>query len=403
MPEKQEGRSHELGWPRVIGLAFTHLYQHIIMASLPPILTLIQADFGASYAQMGLLLSASRFSGGVLQLPSGMAADRFGKKKVLLIGFGLLLVSVFLAGLAPTLIMLVVLQIMVGVGDSAFHPTTFSMISQGSRQETLGKNMSVHTMAGFVGTYVAMSLIARMGESVGWRSTLMLLPIPGLILGLVLATWFREPPVARPEEKGRGGGEQSPLFRGPLPVIFLVSLMHGASMQGLISFLPAFLTVVHGLSVVEAGDLASLLIVGVATIVLGGWLADRVSRINMVALAAVMAALLMVALALWTPSRLILSLILIATGIAIYFSTPAYTALISAYASAASQGRLFGLSFAGSAIGGSTGVLLVGFIADMASFQVAFLFVAGASMAKGILITLLRRYDVWVAARALES
>lgn len=398
-PNQDTQGKQVLGWPRITGLAFTHFYQHIIMASLPPILTLIQSDFGASYAQMGFLLSASRFSGGVLQLPAGMAADRWGKKLVLLTGFGLLLTSVFFAGLAPTFLLLILLQMIVGVGDSAFHPTTFAMISQGAPRATLGRSMSVHTMAGFMGTYVAMSLIARMGEAVGWRTTLMLLPIPGLILLSVLAGWFREPPRTSPgpSQTPRSNKPQS-LWVGPLPIIFGASVMHGINMQGLVAFLPTFLTVVHGLSVVEAGDMASLMVVGVVSIFVGGWMADRVDRIRMVSVGALLAAVLVVILALWSPPRLLLSILLMATGLAVYFSTPGYTALISAYSSGAAQGRLYGLSFAGSAIGASLGALMVGFIADLASFQVAFLFLAGASVLRALLVMSLRRFDVWTAS-----
>lgn len=388
-------QQHLLGWPRVMGLAATHFYQHIILVSLPPILTLIQADFGVSYTQMGVLLSVGRFSGGLLQLPAGMAADRLGKKRILLIGFALLLTSVFFSGLAPTLLMLIILQMMVGVADSAFHPVTYSMIAQGSRRETLGRSMSIHTTAGFAGTYLAMSLIARLGAAVGWRPTLMLLPVPGLILMLVLAIWFREPaanPTTDKSASERGG--LGSLLTGPLPLIFLSSMMGGLSTQGLIAFLPTFLNVVHGLSVVEAGDAAGLLLVGVFSMVVGGWLADRVNRVRLVASGALAAAVMVAVLAFWSPSRSILSLLLMGTGITMYFTAPGFTALISAYSSAATQGRLYGFSFAGSALGSSLGALLVGTIADLAGFQIAFLCLAGASVLRAGLVAGLYRFPV---------
>lgn len=400
--EKSESQ-HLLGWPRVMGLAFTHFYQHLVMTSLAPILTLIQADFGVGYTQMGFLLSAARFSGGVLQLPAGMAADRLGKKLVLLAGFGLLLSSVFFSGLAPTFLVLIVLQLSVGIADSVFHPATYSLISQGSRRDTLGISMSIHTMAGFAGTYLAMSLIARMGDAVGWRSTLMLLPIPGLILMGILAAWFKEPPSDPEAGDAEGDGDGSSLLEGPLPYIFLAGLMGGIGMQGLIGFLPTFLHVVHGLSVVEAGDLAGLMVVGVASMLVGGWLADRVNRINLVAGGAVSAAAMVALLALWTPPLALLPLLLMGTGVAIYLTTPAHSALISAYASGATQGRLYGVSFAGSALGSSVGAIMVGFIADLAGFQVAFIFLAGASLARAAIILSLRRFDVWVARRSLDT
>lgn len=77
----QENNHILLARMQVIMLAFIHGFQHIVVVCLPPLFSLIQAEFGLTYGQLGMLQSASRLSGGVLQIPAGIMADRFGKKR----------------------------------------------------------------------------------------------------------------------------------------------------------------------------------------------------------------------------------------------------------------------------------------------------------------------------------
>ncbi len=382
---------HVLDWPRVIALALIHGYQHIILSSIAPILPLIQAEFSLSYSQLGLLTSMPRLSGGILQLPAGMLADRLGKVRVLLWGFAVLLSSIYFSGLAPTFGLLLFLQLTNGMGDSAFHPTTYALISQGAPREKLGRSMSIHTVGGFAGTALGVVLVAWLGDRLGWRNTLLTVAVPGVVLLVLMRIWFREPPGRDPADCAASASNGS-IFGGTvLAMVFGVALMNGVVMQGLLSFLPTFLGAVYDMSLTAAGAYSFIMMTcGVISIAVGGWLADRLDRYNILLAGAVATFFTVTLLSLWSPPVALLAVLLGATGVAIYITTPAYTALISTFTSADAQGSLYGLSFAGGAMGGFLGSLLVGYLADGLGLRMAFMALATAALVRAAMLGALK-------------
>ena len=65
----------------------------ITMQSVPPILSLVMAEFKLSYAQGGLLMSLFALPGIAISIPAGMLVDRYGQKTVGIICFALMIVS----------------------------------------------------------------------------------------------------------------------------------------------------------------------------------------------------------------------------------------------------------------------------------------------------------------------
>ncbi len=391
MTSREDGNS--LGWARVTALAFTHFFQHITMSTLAPVLTLIQKEFFLSYSQLGLLVSLPNLSGGLLQLPAGILSDRVGKVRILLTGFALLLSAVFVSGLAPTFAVLLVLQLIRGVGESVFHPTTYALISQGAARHRLGRSMSIHTLGGFAGSAVGLILVAMLAERVGWRTAFMMVALPGVAFLVLLRLWFKEPPAA--ETSGVAPVATGSVFSGPLPLIFFAAGMGGLSQTGLSSFLPTFLGTMYGMTVSTAAAYSSLMVTaGLCAMLVGGWLADRVNRLNMVIIGGVAKALAVSVLAMWAPPQALLGLVMVGLGISIYLTHPAYSALLTNYSGGSSRGRLYGLSFSGSALGGSIGALLVGFLADLWGFRMAFMAIAMAAIIRAALLGALKAHDV---------
>src|SRR5260370_21237103 len=75
----------------VTGVCFAHLVSHYYMLTLAPLFAFIRADFGVSYTELSLALTAFGFVSAVLQTPAGFFIDRTGAR-INLIG-GLLLGS----------------------------------------------------------------------------------------------------------------------------------------------------------------------------------------------------------------------------------------------------------------------------------------------------------------------
>ena len=98
----------------LVGLA--HAASHYFHLVLPPLFPILKDEFGVSYAALGALPSLFFAASGVMQIVSGFLVDRFGARRLLLLGLTLLSISVLGFGLVSEFWMLYPLAALAGVG-----------------------------------------------------------------------------------------------------------------------------------------------------------------------------------------------------------------------------------------------------------------------------------------------
>ena len=148
-----------------------HFLSHFYGLTLPPMFPIFKAEFGVSYAALGLLMAAYGLIGGLLQAPVGYLVDRVGPGRVLIAGMGLIAVSIGAIGFVDTYWALFVLALLAGIGNSVFHPADYAILARVINQRALGRAYSIHTFVGFFGGSVApMTMIGIAAATVwGWR------------------------------------------------------------------------------------------------------------------------------------------------------------------------------------------------------------------------------------------
>ena len=78
-----------------------HYLSHFDGLALPPLFPLLKTEFGVTYIELGLAMTAYGFLGGLVQAPVGFLVDRLGPSRVLLAGMALIATSVLLMGFVP--------------------------------------------------------------------------------------------------------------------------------------------------------------------------------------------------------------------------------------------------------------------------------------------------------------
>ncbi|MBS7808636.1 MFS transporter [Variovorax sp. PCZ-1] len=110
---------------------------------------------GDDPARVGLAMGIYGLTQGILQIPFGMASDRFGRKKVILIGLLIFALGSFLAAWAPTLNWLIAGRSLQGAG--AISAAVTALLADLTRDEVRTKAMAL--VGASIGLMFALSLV----------------------------------------------------------------------------------------------------------------------------------------------------------------------------------------------------------------------------------------------------
>ncbi len=260
-------------------LAFTATMVARLVIS--PVVPQITTEFAVSRGAVGLALTGMWAAYALSQFPSGVLADRFGERYVILLAVGLTAVASLLLAAAPNYAVFAVTAVVLGGGAGLHYTVATSFLAR--HFDRVGRAIGIHVTGGPVAGLVAPVAAAAVGVRYGWR--------PALLLGAVVALpvfvlfWHRiEPtPPAQPETTMRSRFEIGPLRRlldrPEIRYTTLMSIGGAFCWQATASFLPAFLIGYHGQSAATASLLFSAYFVvhGVSQPLLGT-LSDRIGR-----------------------------------------------------------------------------------------------------------------------------
>ena len=172
---------------RVIALVSgAHFVSHFYFLLLPPLFVLIRAEYGVSYAELGLPIAVFNIVSALMQTPAGFVIDRFGARKMLIAGLTLGAGAVGLAGILPSFWGLVAMFAVAGLANTVFHPADYSILSQACSSKRVGQAFSVHTFSGLLGSAAAPGSMLLLGSLWGWRVALMAAALLGLAMAVVL-------------------------------------------------------------------------------------------------------------------------------------------------------------------------------------------------------------------------
>ncbi len=215
------------GWHAVaivlVGAFMALLDTTIVNVALPSIRT----GLHASSASLEWIVSGYALSYGLALVPGGRAGDRFGSKRLFLIGVIIFTLASVGCGVSQTQAQIVVARIVQGLGAGLFYPAISATIQHAftgaARSKAFGVLGAVIGVSTAMGPLLGGLLIAAVGEGDGWRLVFEVNLIIGAI-AIPLAAW-RLPGAKSSTQRGFdpiGLG----LFTGGL-LLLLVPLVQG--------------------------------------------------------------------------------------------------------------------------------------------------------------------------------
>jgi len=125
----------------------------------------------------------------------GMAADRFNRKWILVIGTGLWGVWTLLCGLVTNYWQLLVVRVVACIGLGCLYPAAFSMLADVFGPQRRGRAMGTISAIGMFGIVAGAFAFGEMLNipEVGWRWAFISLGAASILSGLVIAVLIRDP------------------------------------------------------------------------------------------------------------------------------------------------------------------------------------------------------------------
>ncbi|HKS71174.1 MAG TPA: MFS transporter, partial [Ktedonobacterales bacterium] len=175
---------------------------------LSPVLASIGGEWRLNRGQLGLISSIFFFTYAALQIPTGLLADRFGRKLLLVPGYVLFGVATLLSALAPNYGVFLLLAACAGLGEGTYYPTQFSLSSEAlpARIRGLGSAIINSGQAFGISLGLILSGFVAFNLGKGWHTSFAVMGIGTLLVAGVLALLVREHP---PTEVGTENTEDA--------------------------------------------------------------------------------------------------------------------------------------------------------------------------------------------------
>ena len=362
-----------------------------------PLLPDIQREFSMSHTQIGLFTGMYGLLALLLSVPAGLAAKRYGEKRVLvlallLVGFGL-----FMLGRAPGFFTAFASRALwIGAYRFAFVGV-LTAIAITSPPSLKGSSMGFLGSVSSLATVIGAPFGSKIGEGFGWRTGMTAYACAAILGSLAIWAFYPQQPQVGGQlpihhvSSSRAGGRSA--FRSPI-VWALTALvgMVGMASYSVTFFVPAAATTVFKMDAMGASFVISTgYICAIFLNLLSGYLMDHYNK--WIVLSSLLALLIPASLAMTSGNELIFR---IATAVVLaggFAATNQVYGLAASVLRGRETGNVMGVLSLGAGICGYVGPQMLGVLREWTKgFSAGWYMMAGIALLTLIELILLKRY-----------
>jgi predicted MFS family arabinose efflux permease len=246
----------------------------------------------------------------------------------------------------------------------------------GERQR--GSALSIHVAGGNVGTILVPLVGTFLIAQLGWRMTMVLFSIPGLLIGSAIMMTITEPKDSRHvvQQEGSLSANMKAIVQNRTLLLIVLSSMVAAGGRGLgvvLTYVPLYLTNGLQLSAEIVGALFTALLAGsIIGPILGGRVSDVIGRKRAMLLTLAGSFVFTLALVVSGPTLALLAGSLVMMGLFVYAQGPIMQTYLADVVPAGKRESIFGAYFAITFATGALYAAGVGALIDRFGFAAAF-------------------------------
>lgn len=273
------------GTPRGLVLAmlllvyiFNFLDRQILSILAQP----VKADLGLDDGQLGMLGGfAFALLYSTLAIPLAMLADRTSRSWVIAVSLGIWSAFTALCGTAQHFTSMFLYRLGVGVGEAGGVAPSYALIADAYPPERRSRALSIYSLGIPLGSAGGALLGGYIAQTVEWRTAFLVVGLLGLLIVVPFKWIVRD----RPHAKSTTQVRWLPVFFTLMakPSFWLLAFGAAAGSMcgyGVAFWLPSLLLRSFQLNIAQVGQFFGGLALtgGVAGILLGGWLGDRLGQ-----------------------------------------------------------------------------------------------------------------------------
>jgi MFS family permease len=151
-------------------------------------------EFRLGSEQVGFLASVTAIAWAVSGFFFGALSDRYGRRPVLVPAIFLFSALSWMSGMVHSFTQLLIVRALLGLAEGPCWAIITAIIEESSPQQRRGRNVGiVVSAAALVGLAAAPVLSTQVAARFGWRWAFFVAGIPGIVMGLLLWKFVREP------------------------------------------------------------------------------------------------------------------------------------------------------------------------------------------------------------------
>ena len=265
----------------ILNLSLVSGFVILGVSIISPVLPQYALSFSIPVALVGWAVSAFALARVVMDIPAGFLADRFGRKRNMIFGLILIILSSIAAGAAGNYAWLILARVIGGIGSALYMTSSTTWVALVSAGESRGRYMSLYSGLVFAGTAFGPTVGGYVAAHFGLRAPFFAYAVFALA-GLIATLPLKE--TADSTQTKRSGTHLmdvvSVLSNGQFMLVntaVLASFFLATGVRA--TLVPLYASLNLGLPEESIGILLTVAAVGTAISTFpSGWLSDKVGR-----------------------------------------------------------------------------------------------------------------------------
>jgi len=167
----------------ILGSSMSFIDGSVVNVALPA----MQRNLATDFATLQWVVNGYMLTLASLILFGGAAGDRFGRRRIFMLGLGIFALASLACGLAPSASWLIAARLIQGAGAALLTPTSLAIIGSTYEGEQRGMAIGTWAAAGAITTALGPPLGGWLVDTIGWRS-IFFINLPIAAAALLFAT-----------------------------------------------------------------------------------------------------------------------------------------------------------------------------------------------------------------------